>query len=331
MSVLVLGGAGYIGAHTVYRLMESGFRVVVADNLSTGHRWAVHPKAVFYQGDLRDRAFLNDVFRRETIEGVIHFAAFSVVSESMTDPLKYYSNNLCGTETLLETMLQNGVRKLVFSSSAAVYGEPERLPIPETAPTRPANCYGETKLAIEKMLCWTASACGLRYAALRYFNACGARPDGAIGEDHVPETHLIPLALQAAVGERKGLMLYGDDYPTPDGTCIRDYVHVCDLAQAHILALRHLDRGGESGPFNLGTGSGYSVREILSAAERVTGRSVPVERAPRRPGDPAQLIASCEKAKTVLGWRPEYTQLDRIVETAWIWQQAKRNLTADRP
>lgn len=263
MAILVLGGAGYIGSHTVYELIDAGRDVVVADNLLTGFRAAVHPKARFYQLDIRDRSALDELFTKEKIEGVIHFAASSQVGESMSDPLKYYDNNLHGTMVLLQAMVAHGVDKIVFSSTAATYGEPERVPILETDRTDPTNCYGETKLAMEHMMRWVSRAHGLKYVALRYFNACGAHPSGAIGEAHNPETHLIPLILQVPNGQREKISIFGDDYPTKDGTCIRDYIHVSDLAQAHILALDHLLQGGESDVFNLGNGVGFTVKEVI--------------------------------------------------------------------
>ena len=253
------------------------------------------------------------------MEGVIHFAASSQVGESMADPLKYYDNNLCGTTALLEVMVAHGVDKIVFSSTAAAYGEPERVPILEDDPTNPTNCYGETKLAMERMMGWVSRAHGLRYVALRYFNACGAHPGGAIGEAHSPETHLIPLILQVPNGQRDSIAVFGDDYPTRDGTCVRDYIHVTDLAQAHILALDYLLRGGENEVFNLGNGVGFTVSEVVEAARRVTGHPIPVKISPRRAGDPAQLVASSEKARAVLGWRPELDCLDTIISTAWAW------------
>lgn len=322
MAILVLGGAGYIGSHTVYELIAAGRDVVVADNLCTGFRAAVHPAARFYALDIRDRAALDALFERESIEGVIHFAASSQVAESMTDPLKYYANNLGGTITLLEAMTAHGVNRIVFSSTAAVYGEPETLPIREDAPTMPTNCYGETKLAMERLMNWTARATDLRYAALRYFNACGAHPSGVIGEAHDPETHLIPLVLQTAAGQRETISVFGNDYPTRDGTCVRDYIHVTDLAQAHILALDYLASGGESDVFNLGSGTGFTVREIIEAARHVTGHPIPTAFLPRRAGDPAQLVASAEKAKTVLGWTPRYTEPETILSTAWNWHRS---------
>ena len=322
MAILVLGGAGYIGSHTVYELIAAGRDVVVADNLLTGFRAAVHPKARFYELDIRDQAALDKLFETEQIEGVIHFAASSQVGESMKDPLKYYDNNLYGTTVLLRSMVAHGVDKIVFSSTAATYGEPQRVPILESDPTVPTNCYGETKLSMEKMMRWTSQAHGLRYVALRYFNACGAHPSGAIGEAHDPETHLIPLILQVPNGTREKISIFGDDYPTPDGTCIRDYIHVTDLAQAHILALDYLMNGGENNVFNLGNGVGFSVKEVIDVARKVTGHAIPAEICPRRAGDPAQLVASSEKAKTVLGWKPQFADLETIVSTAWAWHQS---------
>lgn len=325
MAILVLGGAGYIGSHTVYELIEAGRDVVVADNLLTGFKAAVHPKARFYQADIRSRSDMDALFEKEHIEGVIHFAASSQVGESMTNPLKYYDNNLCGTAGLLQSMVAHGVDKIVFSSTAATYGEPERVPILESDRTTPTNCYGETKLAMEKMMSWTSRAHGLHYVALRYFNACGAHPSGAIGEAHDPETHLIPLILQVPGGKRAKISIFGDDYATHDGTCIRDYIHVSDLAQAHILALDYLLRGGENNVFNLGNGVGFTVKEVIDVARRVTGHAIPAEVCPRRAGDPAQLVASSEKARTVLGWEPRYADLETIVASAWNWHQSHPN------
>ena len=322
MAILVLGGAGYIGSHTVYELIEAGREVIVADNLQTGFRKAVHPKARFYELDIRDRAALDELFEKENVEGVIHFAASSQVGESMTDPLKYYDNNLCGTACLLQAMVAHGVDKIVFSSTAAVYGEPERVPILESDRTEPTNCYGETKLAMEKMMSWTARAHGLRYVALRYFNACGAHHDGLIGEAHSPETHLIPLILQVPNGQRKSISVFGTDYDTRDGSCIRDYIHVSDLARAHILALDYLTEGGESDVFNLGNGVGFSVREMIDVARSVTGHPIPAVEEARRAGDPAVLIASGKKAAEVLGWKPVYTRVEDIVSDAWRWHSA---------
>lgn len=325
MAILVLGGAGYIGSHTVYELIDAGRDVVVADNLLTGFRAAVHPKARFYHLDIRDRKALDVLFQAEQIDGVIHFAASSQVGESMSDPLKYYDNNLHGTMVLLQAMVAHGVDKIVFSSTAATYGEPERVPILEDDKTSPTNCYGETKLAMEHMMRWTSGAHGLHYVALRYFNACGAHPSGAIGEAHDPETHLIPLILQVPNGKREQISIFGGDYPTADGTCIRDYIHVTDLAQAHILALDYLISGGGNNVFNLGNGVGFSVKEVIDVARKVTGHPIPAVLCDRRAGDPAQLVASSEKAKSVLGWKPQYADLETIVSSAWAWHRSHPN------
>ena len=322
MKILVLGGAGYIGSHTVYELIDSGTEVVVVDNLLTGFRDAVHPKAKFYEGDIRDRAFIDSVFEKEEIDGVIHFAASSQVGESMTNPLKYYNNNLCGTEILLESMVAHGIDKIVFSSTAATYGEPESIPILETDRTLPTNCYGETKLSMEKMFQWTSLAHNLRFVSLRYFNACGAHPNGLIGEAHNPETHLIPLILQVPNHQREFISIYGNDYDTKDGTCVRDYIHVNDLAQAHILAMKYLSEGGKSDIFNLGNGVGFTVKEVIETARRITGHSIPAREEARRAGDPSTLIASSEKAKQVLGWKPNYDDLSTIISTAWKWHKS---------
>ncbi|MBQ1703436.1 MAG: UDP-glucose 4-epimerase GalE [Oscillospiraceae bacterium] len=329
MAILVLGGAGYIGSHTVYELIGAGRDVVVADNLVTGFRKAVHPKARFYELDIRDRKALDALFERENIEGVIHFAASSQVGESMKDPLKYYDNNLWGTNCLLESMVAHNVKKIVFSSTAATYGLPEKTPILETDRTQPINPYGETKLAMEKMMRWTDLACGLKYVALRYFNACGAHPDGVIGEAHDPETHLIPIILQVPNGQREFIGIFGGDYNTKDGTCVRDYIHVTDLAQAHILALDYLLAGGESNTFNLGNGVGFTNKEVVETARRVTGHPIPEKLLDRRPGDPDILVASSEKAKSVLGWSPKYADLETIISTAWNWHRTHPHGYAD--
>ncbi|MBQ2230266.1 MAG: UDP-glucose 4-epimerase GalE [Oscillospiraceae bacterium] len=329
MAILVLGGAGYIGSHTVYELIGAGRDVVVADNLVTGFRKAVHPKARFYELDIRDRKALDALFERENIEGVIHFAASSQVGESMKDPLKYYDNNLWGTNCLLESMVAHNVKKIVFSSTAATYGLPEKTPILETDRTSPINPYGETKLAMEKMMRWTDLACGLKYVALRYFNACGAHPDGVIGEAHDPETHLIPIILQVPNGQREFIGIFGGDYNTKDGTCVRDYIHVTDLAQAHILALDYLLAGGESNTFNLGNGVGFTNKEVVETARRVTGHPIPEKLLDRRPGDPDILVASSEKAKSVLGWSPKYADLETIISTAWNWHRTHPHGYAD--
>lgn len=321
MTILVLGGAGYIGSHTVYELINKGEDVVIIDNLLTGYREAVHPNARFYEGDIRDREFLDSVFEKEKIDAVIHFAASSLVGESMTNPLKYYDNNLCGTKVLLEAMVAHEIDKIVFSSTAATYGEPERVPILETDRTEPTNPYGETKLSMEKMFKWTGKAHGLRFVSLRYFNACGAHVSGEIGEAHNPESHLIPLILQVPNNQREAICIFGDDYDTKDGTCVRDYIHVTDLAQAHILAVEYLARGGESNIFNLGNGVGFTVKEVIECARKVTKHPIPAVIESRRGGDPAQLIASSEKAKKVLGWKPEHADLEDIIASAWNWHK----------
>lgn len=323
-TILVAGGAGYIGSHMVALLAQRGIDAVVADNLCTGHRQAVKGARKFYEGDLRDSAFLNQIFAENDISGVINFAAYSLVGESVTDPLKYYGNNVAGAQTLLTAMNEHGVRNIVFSSTAATYGEPEKQPIEESDRTDPTNPYGASKLAIEGMLKWCDNAYGIRYAALRYFNAAGSDPEADIGEDHDPESHLIPLVLKTALGQRSYIGIFGEDYPTPDGTCVRDYVHVRDLARAHLLAMEYLERTGESGVFNLGSGKGYSVREIIDTARRITGREIPSVAQPRRAGDPSVLIASNEKAAQVLGWHPELG-LEQIVSDAWAWHSSHPN------
>lgn len=326
MSILVLGGAGYIGSHTVYALKEAGEDVVIIDNLETGYLEAVHPEARFYEGDIRNRSFLDSVFEKETdIKAVIHFAANSLVGESMVNPLKYYDNNLCGTKVLLESMLAHDIKKIVFSSTAATYGEPKRVPILETDPTEPTNTYGETKLSMEKMFKWTDKAHDLKYVSLRYFNACGAHESGMIGEAHNPETHLIPLILQVPLGKRDAIHIFGNDYDTKDGTCIRDYIHVTDLAQAHILAVKYLLKGNDSNIFNLGNGVGFTVNEVIETAQKVTGKDIKAIVDDRRAGDPAQLIASSEKARTILGWNPQHADLEEIIASAWKWHSTHPN------
>lgn len=320
MAILVTGGAGYIGSHTVAELLDQGKEVVVIDNLQSGHRDALLGGRL-YEGDLRDKALLAKLFSENDIEAVIHFAANSLVGESMQKPVKYYDNNVYGTLCLLEAMDEANVRKIVFSSTAATYGEPDKVPIEESDPTNPTNVYGETKLTMERMMSWFDKVLGIKYVALRYFNAAGAHPSGKIGEDHSPETHLIPLIIQAAQGKRSAISVFGDDYPTADGTCVRDYIHVSDLADAHVLAVQHLLAGGESDVFNLGNGQGFSVKEVIAKVQEVTGRSFPVEISPRRAGDPAVLIASSEKARKVLGWNPSRNQLDDIIASAWGWHE----------
>lgn len=321
MRIMVAGGAGYIGSITAEQLIKRGHEVVVIDNLATGHRKAVHPQAVFAEADLRCPDTLRRVFAENPVDAVMHFCASSLVGESVTDPLKYYENNVTGGLNLVRAMLEAGVKRLIFSSTAATYGEPEEMPLKETSPTRPANPYGETKLAFERLLHWTSQAHGLRYAALRYFNACGASEN--YGEHHRPETHLIPIVLQVALGQRDEVAVFGTDYPTRDGSCVRDYIHVLDLAQAHILSVEALERDGsiQERVFNLGNGEGYTVLEVIEAARRVTGHSIPCREEGRRPGDPAVLIASSEAIRKELGWRPERPNLDEIIASAWRWYQ----------
>jgi UDP-glucose 4-epimerase len=325
LAILVCGGAGYIGSHAVAELLSRNEEVVIIDNLQTGHEEAALKGASFYNGDLRDEAFLRKVFQENEIEAVMHFAADSLVGESVTDPLKYYDNNVYGAVCLLKVMKEFDVKQIVFSSTAATYGEPDRVPIMETDPTDPTNPYGETKLAIEKMLKWSEKAYGIRHVVLRYFNVAGAHVDGLVGEDHQPETHLIPIILQVALGKRDKIMIFGDDYPTADGTCIRDYIHVMDLVDAHILAVERLRKGGESTVYNLGNGTGFSVKEVVETARKVTGCPIPAEVAERRAGDPAQLIASSEKAVKELGWQPKYAELETIIDSAWKWFKAHPN------
>lgn len=322
MTVLVLGGAGYIGSHAVDQLVDRGYQVVVVDNLQTGHQESIPENVHFYEGDIRDKAFLSQVFEKETIEGVMHFAANSQVGESMREPLLYFNNNVQGTQVTLEVMQQYGVKNIVFSSSAATYGEPKEIPIMETAETHPESPYGETKLMMEKMLKWCDQAYGMRFVALRYFNVAGAKWNGSIGEDHDPETHLVPLILQTALGQREELAIFGDDYATPDGTCIRDYVHVVDLIDAHILALEYLKAGNESNIFNLGSSTGFSVKEMVETARQVTGKEIPAKVEPRRAGDPSTLIASSKKAQTILGWNPKFPDVKDIISSAWQWHES---------
>ncbi|RKQ30223.1 UDP-glucose 4-epimerase GalE [Oceanobacillus halophilus] len=322
MSILVLGGAGYIGSHAVYQLIDQGEHVFVIDNLETGHKEALHPDASFYEGDIRDIDFVRSVFAKESIDAVIHFAANSLVGESMQKPLQYFDNNVYGTQVLLQAMVEAGVKHIVFSSTAATYGEPESVPIMESLPTKPTSTYGETKLTMEKMMKWTEQAHGIKYVSLRYFNVAGARGTAEIGEDHRPESHLVPIILQTALQQRKEMTIFGEDYDTPDGTCIRDYVHVEDLIDAHLLALTYLRNGGTSNIFNLGSNQGFSVKEMIQTAEKVTGKEIPVQIGKRRPGDPSTLIASSEKAKQILGWNPTRTSITKIIEDAWNWHSS---------
>ncbi|MFD0960865.1 UDP-glucose 4-epimerase GalE [Paenibacillus chungangensis] len=321
MAVLVTGGAGYIGSHTVAALRERGEEIIIVDNMQQGHQEALLAGKL-YKGDLRDSDFMDVVFGENRIDAVIHFAANSLVGESMKEPGKYYHNNVYGTLCLLEKMKQYNVGSIVFSSTAATYGEPENVPIDEYDRTLPTNAYGETKLAMEKMMKWYDVAHGIKYISLRYFNAAGAHESGAIGEDHSPETHLIPIVLEAALGKRPHISVFGEDYDTPDGTCIRDYIHVSDLADAHVLAVERLRGGADSSVYNLGNGKGFSVKEVIDIARSVTGRDIPAVMEPRRAGDPAVLVASSERARKELGWSPSRNTLEQIIASAWQWHSA---------
>ena len=319
-NVLVTGGAGYIGSHTCKALAAAGFAPITLDNLVYGHRWAVK-WGPFIQGDLAEPKLLQQVLCTHEIQAVVHFAAYAYVGESMQDPGKYFRNNVVNTINLMDAMVATDVRYLVFSSTCATYGLPEVLPIAEDQPQRPVNPYGESKLFIERALHWYEGAHGLRSVALRYFNAAGADASGEIGEDHDPETHLIPLVIQAALGRRPQVDIYGTDYPTPDGSAIRDYIHVSDLAGAHVKALDYLLAGGENVALNLGTGQGHSVREVIATVEQIGGRPVPARQAPRRAGDPPVLVAAGERARRLLGWKPRFSDLPTIVATAWRWHE----------
>ncbi len=320
MAILVCGGAGYIGSHMVAKLLESNEEVIIFDNFQKGHIDSILGGKL-YVGDLRDRKALDKVFSENKIEAVIDFAADSLVGESVENPLKYFENNIGGTVNLLQAMRDYGTKYIVFSSTAATYGEPENTPILESDKTFPTNPYGESKLTVEKILKWTDNAYGIKYTALRYFNAAGAHINGKIGEDHSPETHLIPLILQVALNKRDSIKIFGNDYDTEDGTCIRDYIHVSDLASAHLLALDRLRKGNESAIYNLGNGKGFSVKEVIEVARKVTNINIKAEMAERRAGDPAILIASSEKAIKELGWKPEFNSLETIIETAWNWHK----------
>lgn len=330
-TVLVTGGAGYIGSHTVKVLVEKGQNVVVLDSLVTGHREAVPKNVPFYQGDIADSNLVSNILREHSVESVIHFAARSLVAESVAKPDLYFHENTGKTTLLLSTLVQNGIKKVVFSSTAAVYGVPEQIPIPEHAPTSPINPYGLSKLMIEQSMYWLEQAYGLKWTALRYFNAAGAAFDGTIGEDHAPETHLIPLVLQAALGLREHVQIFGTDYDTPDGTCIRDYIHVLDLAEAHVKALEALENGASGRSYNVGTGKGYSVHEVIKTAERVTQRDINVMETERRPGDPAVLVAHVDDVTRELGWNPQYSDLETIIQTAWNWHSKHPNGYAGGP
>ena len=322
MKVLVAGGAGYIGSHCVRQLQLAGHEPIVVDNLSYGHRGSVAAEIPFYEANIADRERMVEILRREDVEAVMHFAAFCYVGESVEKPMMYYKNNLVATMGLLEAMLEAGVRKFIFSSTCATYGVPESLPMTEDFPQKPINPYGNTKLAVELALRDLATAGSLGFAAFRYFNAAGAAEDGSIGEDHSPETHLIPLAIEAANGQRPALQVFGEDYDTPDGTCLRDYVHVDDLSRAHILALEKLDEPGTALFYNLGTGKPFSVKQVIDTVEKVLGKPVPWESAPRRPGDPPALYADPSMAQRELGWEIKYPTLEPIVQTAWNWHLA---------
>lgn len=323
--ILVCGGAGYIGSHAVRQLIDKGEEVIIVDNLETGHRDAVHPKAKFYNVDIRNEEDLDKVFLENKIDEVIHFAANSLVGESMTNPLKYFNNNVHGTEILLKTMIKHNVKKIVFSSTAATYGEPKNIPILESDETNPTNAYGETKLCMEKMMKWADKAHGVKYISLRYFNVAGAHISGEIGEDHNPETHLIPLILQVPLGKREFISIFGDDYDTHDGTCIRDYIHVTDLADAHILAVQKLREGSDSNIYNLGSGNGFTVKEMIEAARKVTGHEIPAKVCERRAGDPAKLVASSIKAREELGWQPKFENVEAMISSAWNWHKNHPN------
>ncbi len=320
-TVLVTGGAGYIGSHAVLALQEAGYRAIVLDSLEYGHADLVREvlQAELVVGEIGDRALLDDLFACRAIDAIMHFAAYAYVGESVRDPGKYYRNNVVGTLTLLEAAIAAGVRHVVFSSTCATYGIPSQLPIPEDHPQHPINPYGQTKLVVEAMLRDFEAACGLKAVVFRYFNAAGADPLARLGEDRDPETHLIPLVLYAALGKRPHVSIFGTDYPTPDGTCIRDYIHVSDLATAHVLGLDYLLAGNYSTAFNLGNGSGFSVRQVIDTARVVTGKTIPVLETERRPGDPPVLVGSSHKAMSVLGWQPQYADLATIVEHAWQW------------
>lgn len=322
--ILITGGAGYIGSHYVQYALEQGEQVVVLDNLAYGHREAVPEGVPFYDGDMGNSALLDQIFTTHAIDAVVHFAAFAYVGESVTDPSKYYNNNTCATLAVLDAMRRHNAKHLVFSSTCATYGDPQYVPMDEKHPQKPINPYGESKFFVEHILKAFDHAYGLRFTALRYFNAAGADPQGRIGESHEPETHLIPLILQVAAGTRDHINVFGTDYDTPDGTCIRDYIHILDLAQAHSLALKRLREGNDSAFYNLGSEQGYSVREVIAACEKVSGKTVQVVEGPRRAGDPPRLVASAGKAKAELDWRPRFQNMEEIIATAWNWEQHRR-------
>ncbi|HEY9665380.1 MAG TPA: UDP-glucose 4-epimerase GalE [Coleofasciculaceae cyanobacterium] len=324
-TILVTGGAGYIGSHAVLALREAGYEVVILDNLVYGHRDLVEKvlKVELIQGDIGDKALLNQIFKTREFAAVMHFAAYAYVGESVGQPAKYYRNNVVGTLTLLEAMCDAGIKNFVFSSTCATYGVPQQIPIAENQPQQPINPYGMSKLMVEHILDDFDRAYDFRSVRFRYFNAAGADPQGRLGEDHAPETHLIPLVLLTALGKRETISVYGSDYDTPDGTCIRDYIHVTDLAQAHILGLEYLLNGGKTEVFNLGNAHGFSIQEVIEAARTVTGRPIPITLADRRPGDPPSLVGSAEKAKRILGWQPQYPDIETILQHAWQWHQQR--------
>ncbi len=322
--ILVTGGAGYIGSHYVMYAQEQGEEVVVLDNLAYGHAQAVPEGVPFVDGEMGNAALLDDVFTKYKVDAVVHFAAYAYVGESVTDPSKYYNNNTCATLAVLDAMRRHSVKDFVFSSTCATYGNPQYMPMDEKHPQAPINPYGESKYFVEHILKAFDKAYDLRFTALRYFNAAGADPKGRIGESHTPETHLLPLILQVAKGERASIDIFGTDYDTPDGTCIRDYIHILDLAQAHSLALKRLRAGGASDFYNLGSEQGYSVREVIATCEKVTGKTIPTVEKPRRAGDPPRLVASAGKARADLGWKPEYQNIEEIINTAWNWEQNRR-------
>jgi len=330
MKILVCGGAGYIGSHTVKELLDKNYEVVVVDSLETGHKKAVDERAALCIGNISDGAFLENVFTKHNIDAVIDFAAYSLVGESVKEPAKYFENNVGGTLSLLSKMREHNVKYIVFSSTAATYGEPENIPILESDRTLPTNPYGESKLCVEKILRWFDEAYGIKYSVLRYFNAAGAHKSGTIGEDHFPESHLIPIILQVALGKREFIGVFGDDYPTEDGTCIRDYIHVTDLANAHILSLEKTMEENKSRTYNLGNGKGFSVKEVIEMTRKVTGKDIPEKVEPRRAGDPSVLIASSEKIIKELGWQPQYNTLEKIIDSAWQWHKNHPNGFEDR-
>jgi UDP-glucose 4-epimerase len=320
--ILVCGGAGYIGSHMVFKLIEEGRNVIVYDNLQSGNKPAINKSAIFVHGDIRNYIALDDLFETYKIDGVIHFGADSIVPESIINPLKYFDNNIYGLEILLKAMVKHNIDKIIFSSSAAVYGQPEEMPLLETSRTLPINPYGESKLIMEKMIKWVALAHNIKYVSFRYFNVAGANLDGKIGEFHRPETHLVPIVLQVPLKQREIVSIFGDDYDTPDGTCIRDYIHVLDIVEAHVLAFKYLENGGDSDIFNLSNGKGFSVKQVIKAAQQVVGNNIKTEIKPRRPADPSQLVAFSSKAEKVLGWNPKYPSLEEIINSAWVWHSS---------